>query len=354
MKKIKLILTISLVPLIIFINSIETGNTFVEKYYSGYLYQHISEKVRILTGWINLPVGDLLYLTLIIYLIYFIFFKTQKIKDIIIETGSICFLLTFLFYFLWGFNYKRIAIIDHLELDGNFEKNQLEIFTENLIKEINEKHVELFKNESTKPKNIYDFYESVSISKNNPSNLKKVLSPSVFDLDYKNISVKKSLFSLPLSYMGFSGYINPFTNEANINYKIPPNSLLFVINHEIAHQIGFATEKDANFISYLMLVNSDNEYLKFCGLSYALRLCLSELSKIDENKFKELIGLVNDGIIKDFADTSSFWEEYEGKIEDISKKGYDIYLKQNNIKSGIKNYNESISLILNFKNEINE
>ena len=354
MKKLKLILAISLVPMIIFINSIETGNTFVDKYYSGYIYQYISEKIRLLTGWINLPVGDLLYLTLIIYLIYFIFFKTKKIKDIIIETGSICFLLTFLFYFLWGFNYKRIAIIDHLELDGNFEKNQLEIFTENLINEINEKHVELFKNKSTKPKNIYDFYESVSISKNNPSNLKKVLNPSVFDLNYKNISVKKSLFSLPLSYMGFSGYINPFTNEANINYKIPPNSLLFVINHEIAHQIGFATEKDANFISYLMLVNSDNEYLKFCGLSYALRLCLSELSKIDENKFKELIGLVNDGIIKDFADTSSFWQEYEGKIEDISKKGYDIYLKQNNIKSGIKNYNESISLILNFKNQINE
>ena len=354
MKKLKLILTISLIPMIILINSIETGNRFIEKYYSNFLYQYISEKMRFLTGWINLPIGDILYITLIFYFIYFVFYKMKNIKEIIMEIGSIFFLLTFLFYFLWGFNYKRITIMDHLEIDGNFEKNELVEFTKNLINEINDKHIELFLNENTKPENIYDFKESVNISKNNPEQLKTILNPFIIDLDYKYISVKKSLFSLPLSYMGFSGYINPFTNEANINYKIPSSGLLFVINHEIAHQLGFATEKDANFISYLMLVNSENEYLKFCGLSYALKLCLSELSKIDENKFKELIGLVNSGIIKDFVDTSSFWKDYEGKIEDISKKGYDLYLKQNNIKSGIKNYNESISLILNFKNEIND
>ena len=44
----------------------------------------------------------------------------------------------------------------------------------------------------------------------------------------------------------------------------------------------------------------------------------------------------------------------EGKIEEVSKKSYDLYLKQNNIQSGIKNYNESISLILKYKFQANE
>ena len=50
----------------------------------------------------------------------------------------------------------------------------------------------------------------------------------------------------------------------------------------------------------------------------------------------------------------NFWKKYDGKIEEVSKKSYDLFLKQNNIQTGIKNYNESISLILNFKNQINE
>ena len=73
--------------------------------------------------------------------------------------------------------------------------------------------------------------------------IKGIFKESLLKSNYKNVSVKKSLFSLPLTYMGFSGYINPFTNEANINRKIPSTSLTFVINHEIAHQLGIAVKK---------------------------------------------------------------------------------------------------------------
>ena len=82
---------------------------------------------------------------------------------------------------------------------------------------------------------------------------------------------------------------------------------------------------------------------------YALRICLNEVSKIDIDQSKKLIGQVNEGIIQDYIDINKFWKKYDGNIESISKKTYDIYLKQNNIDSGIKNYNESISLILNYK-----
>ena len=97
----------------------------------------------------------------------------------------------------------------------------------------------------TKISNNYSFSENVKISTKNIQNLETLFEDSIISYKYKYPSVKKSLFSLPLTYMGFSGYINPFTNEANINYNIPASSQVFVINHEIAHQLGIASEKDA-------------------------------------------------------------------------------------------------------------
>ena len=354
MKKLKLAFTLSLLPMLFIIKNIEVGNQFIEKYYSNFFYLFISEKLRLMTGWISIPIGDLLYLFIIISLIYFVFFRIKKSKKILLDLGSSAFVFLFLFYMLWGLNYKRLPIKDHLNVNGNFEENELIDFTENLIDIINNKHIYLYENESIRPINKYSFKQSVEVSKNNIDKLKEKIKIPIIKSDYKYVSVKKSLFSLPLTYMGFSGYINPFTNEANINYKIPSTSLIFVINHEIAHQLGIASEKDANFISYLMLISSDDEYLKYCGLSYALRLCLNELSKLDYEKYRYFLERVNKGIIKDYVEINKFWKNYEGKIEEVSKKSYDLYLKQNNIKSGIKNYNESISLILKYKFQFNE
>ena len=354
MKKLKVVVTLGLLPIFLIIKNIEVGNSVVEKYYSDFFYLYISEKLRFITGWISIPIGDLLYLFIILSLIYFVFFRIKKSTNILLNLGSSAFIFIFLFYVLWGLNYKRVPVKDHLNVDGNFEIKELTDFTETLIDKINKKHIFLFKNDSVRPINEYSFTESIEISKNNIDKLKEKLKKPIIKSDYKNVSVKKSLFSLPLTYMGFSGYINPFTNEANINYKIPSTSLIFVINHEIAHQLGIASEKDANFISYLMLISSDNEYLKYCGLSYALRLCLNELSKLDYDKYQYLSQKVNKGIIKDFVEINKFWKNYEGKIEKVSKKSYDLYLKQNNIQSGIKNYNESISLILKYKFQTNE
>ena len=62
------------------------------------------------------------------------------------------------------------------------------------------------------------------ISLYNPMNQKTMIHPS---------ALKKSLLSLPLSYMGYSGYLNPFTLESQANAKMPIQSLnekVFALN----------------------------------------------------------------------------------------------------------------------------
>ena len=173
MKKLKLAFSLSLLPMLIIIKNIDVGNPFVEKYYSDFFYLFISEKLRLMTGWISIPIGDLLYLFMIISLIYFIFFRIKSSKNILLNLGSSAFIFIFLFYVLWGLNYKRIPIKDHLEISGDFEKNELITFTENLIDTINKKHVFLFKNDSIRPINEYSFKQNLEISKNNLDKLEE-------------------------------------------------------------------------------------------------------------------------------------------------------------------------------------
>ena len=182
-------------------------------------------------------------------------------------------------------------------------------------------------------------------------NLNSLKQDSIQNFDYAYPSIKRSLYSTALTFMGFSGYINPFTGEANINTKIPKNSIPFVINHEIAHQLGTASERDANFISYISLLNSSNQFHEFLALSYSLRVCLNELYANDKDSYSNSIKKINTGILNNYNQTQNFWNKYNGPVEIISKNIYDKFLKQNDLKTGIKNYGETISLILSYHNE---
>jgi hypothetical protein len=74
-------------------------------------------------------------------------------------------------------------------------------------------------------------------------------------LKYEKPSIKPSLISVPLSYMGFGGYLNPFTNEAQVNDCLPKYNFPTTTLHEMAHQIGYASESEANFIGFLASIS---------------------------------------------------------------------------------------------------
>src|SRR5690606_18696709 len=83
--------------------------------------------------------------------------------------------------------------------------------------------------------------------------------------NYQHPSIKKSLISLPLTYMGFGGYLNPFTNESQVNDRLPLYSFAATTTHEIAHQIGYASESEANFVGFLAAIHNDDNYVKYSG-----------------------------------------------------------------------------------------
>ena len=130
------------------------------------------------------------------------------------------------------------------------------------------------------------------------------LTNNKLDRIYK---VKKSLFSLPLTYMGYSGYLNPITLEAHVNSKIPKISFITTILHETAHQIGYASEKEANFIAFFSAINNEDPYVQYAGYIFAIRYCYGDLLLADREKAIKLIENLNSGIVKNIRDINRFW-----------------------------------------------
>ena len=349
-RKIKIFFSISFIPLIYFIGLIKNENLFIENFYSNYLYVFISKKLRILNYWTDVPVGDLIYILVFFFIFYKIFLRIKSLRNFLIELGAILTIISILFYFLWGINYKRVSIKNKIVSNEEIDVVKLVDFTNQLIDKTNKKHLELFNSGSIIPNDNRSFEEIKNTSVMDFKNLNSLKQDSIQNFDYIYPSIKRSLFSTALTFMGFSGYINPFTGEANINTKIPKNSIPFVINHEIAHQLGTASERDANFISYISLLNSSNQFHEFLALSYSLRVCLNELYINDRNSYSNSITKINVGILNNYNQTQNFWNKYNGPIEIISKIIYDKFLKQNDLKTGIKNYGETISLILSYHN----
>jgi hypothetical protein len=350
----KFIFPILLLVQVILIKILALFPEFIEKYYSNGLYLWISNLSRIFFGILNFSIGDVIYLILIVFLIRSIFKNRKTIfswkswkatwKSKILTGLSFISVFYFFFNILWGLNYHRIPLYEKMNLDKEYTKEELIVFTKKIIIKANEIHSQIEKNDSAEIVNPYDIQTIYSKTQNGYNQLGNQY-PS---FKYENPSIKKSLVSLPLTYMGFGGYLNPFTNEAQVNYKIPKYNFPTTVCHEMAHQIGYASESEANFIGYLASINNDDIYFKYSGYSYALKYCLGSIEKFEEGKSKELLPLIHPGILKNFQESKDFWDGYQTPIDTFFHYFYDHFLKANQQKDGLEGYSNFVGLMMGY------
>ena len=340
-----------IIPQVIFIQYISRFPDLIEKYYSLGFYQYFSSFTRSVFSVFSFSIGDIIYLSVFIYVIIKLFKKTIfKQFDFSVSFKSIIYytsIIHFVFYLLWGLNYYRTPIQEKLAIKSTYTIKELKIISKELIIKSNKLHRKIAISDSSATEIPYSINEINKIATLGYKNL-RIIRDNYPEIKSNNLVVKKSILSLPLTYFGFSGYVNPFTNESQINSLMPKNNMPHTASHEIAHQLGFAQELECNFIAFLNTTYNEDEYFKYSGYTFALKQCLNELYKYDKPSYNSLLKLINKGILKDYNNTSEFWRKYSNPIEDISKSGYNKFLKFNNVKEGIKSYNKSVSLIINY------
>lgn len=320
----------------------------VERYYSNGLYVFTSRLERTILGWIPFSFGDIMYGFLIVYLLFSIW-KIRKTwrkqwKGNLLKVLSGFSIFYFIFHLLWALNYYRIPLFEKMNIQREYSNEDLYVFTEKLIAKTNEVQFAITHNKNQKVSNPYSRDSIFKMTQNGYD----ILAKQYPFFRYEIPSRKKSLFSLPLTYMGFGGYLNPFTNESQVNYKLPMYSFPNVICHEMAHQIGFASESECNFIGFMACIKNDDLYFQYAAYTVALHYCLENVIMKDEEKFKAFRPTINPGIIENFKETELFWEQYDTFIDKGFHAFYDQFLKANQQKDGLESYSKFVDLLINY------
>ena len=347
--KTHILLAIFLPIQMLFMRLAENNPVFIEQYYSNGIYPYISSFFRIILGWIPFSFGDVLLAFGVFIFIRFLYRLIQnRFRNFIpkfIHFVAVLSLIYFCFYLFWGLNYYREPLAKNLNYQQKkYTTEQLQKVTEHVIEKLNEYQLQITKNDTLKIDNPYQQKEMYTMAVSGYDNLTKDFP----QLSYQFSSVKSSLMSLLQSYNGTSGYLNPLTGEAQVNDRIPKTSYPTTTCHEMAHQIGFAAENEANFVGFLAANYNDDVYFKYASYRMAFGYCISELRKRDNQLSQQLWKTVHKGIIKDFNASYNFWQEYKNPFEPLVKKGYNAYLKANKQDKGVASYSYVVDLLISY------
>lgn len=345
----KYILPLLLVIQIILVKTLGLFPDFIEEYYSRGWYPKIAFVSRSVFGSIPFSVGDIFYLILIILLIRWIF-KNRKgffrsWKNNALQFLGFLSVFYFFFHLLWGMNYYRIPLDEKLKIDKEYTIQELENFTLKMIAKTNALQFEISKNTTKKVVIPYNDEQIYKLAANGylklPENLREFEHPIK--------STKNSLFSFPLSYMGFGGYMNPFTNEAQVNNLKPKYDSPMTTCHEMAHQTGIGSESECNFIGFITATKNDDLYFQYAAYTSIVRYCFRNLEYNLEGSSEKYLPLLNKGVLANFAENKAFWESYSTPIETFFEIFYDNFLKINDQKDGLEGYSKFVGLMIGYE-----
>jgi hypothetical protein len=323
---------------------------WVEKNYSQGAYPFIARVQRLLFGWIPFSVGDIIYGFLWLVVIY----KTirlirdlfrRKVNRTYLLTGlqQIFFFILFVYVFfnlLWALNYDRKGIAGQLGLEVK-QNNMADLDT---LTTVIQERVNYYANFVTEEQR--DSFNKKSRLFHSAAQAYKEAEAVYPFLKYEGISVKPSLYSYLGNYLGFQGYYNPFSGEAQVNTTIPRFLEPYVTTHEIAHQLGYAKEMEANFVGYLACRNYPSNAFRYSVYLDMYNYCLVEIAASDTTLARAYQAKAHSQVKKDQKEFRDFYRRYRNPIEPIIMWGYGQYLKANNQPSGKRSYNEVVQWLI--------
>ena len=323
---------------------------FVERNYSEGLYPLVSSFQRILFGWIPISIGDLFYIFLILVLVFRtgrffrLLFRKQLNRQYFasaMQQGIFFFLFVYVtFNLLWGLNYNRTGIAGKLGLEVKaYSQEDLLVLTDALHQRLNFYAEQVTEEErrklNRKPELFHEGEKAFSY-----------LAEEYPFLKYKHASVKPSIFSYAGNYLGFQGYYNPFSGEAQVNTTIPRALEPFVTTHEIAHQLGYARENEANFVAYLACRTFPSVAFRYSMYLDMFNYTLGELRKRDPALANMFYKSLHPQVINDIEESREFYTKYKNPVEPVIMWGYSHYLKANNQPAGKETYNEVVAWLI--------
>ncbi|HET9057942.1 MAG TPA: DUF3810 domain-containing protein [Chitinophagaceae bacterium] len=342
-KALKVTLLVVLVILALTINFISNNKDWVEHNYSTKIYPGISQMFRTFFGWLPVSIGDLLYLAVGIYLtiklirfIYKLLKRKISLHSFFNSVGQLLILVLIiyvLFNVSWGLNYNRRGMAYQLKLDvKKYSIEELQLLDSLLLQRVNYSAEALGNLDihQLKGREIFNRAKDAYVH----------LDGALPVIQYKRGSMKPAIWGSLGNYFGFLGYYNPFTGESQINTTIPKFMWPFVACHEIAHQVGYAKENEANFVGYLAARKSKDVLLHYSAYMDMFMYANFELYFRDSSTARKNFTKLHPRAKKDLREWRAFESKTKNIISPMIDKFYDVYLQVNSQPNGIRTYNE--------------
>jgi hypothetical protein len=343
----KRLFAIAILAITLFLLSVfEDHPAAVERYYSQGLYVAICRVLHPVLNIFPFSVGDLLYIAVVAWLIYLIIklivlvFKKQFKNAGALVLGIVIGVQigVLVFYLFWGLNYYRPSAAQRLNLrDTSFTTADLQNVTCIIIDSANAARARI-----THADTVQD---NASIYQTAVNAISKISVDSASFRAY-HPHIKPSLLTPLMNYLSTSGYYNPFTSEAQMNYQMPYFERPFVACHEMSHQIGFGPEDEANFAGFLAGIGSHDRLLRYSAYQMAMSECMHALRRRDTIASNELKTHISKAVKADVKAQRLYWMAFRGKVGLLSSIFYDDYLKANNQPHGMDTYNQMVLLLM--------
>lgn len=313
----------------------------IQRFYTERLFVWIAKPIRFVSGLFPFAIGEIVYiiviLTLIINILRYFISNKNSIKNgiysilIILDLGIVLGKLYFVFMLFWGLNYYKPDPSDafHLKVNQGYTIAEVDSLSLEFIQEMNHSRA--------------------------------LISDSLiadYEFTPKDPSVKTAIFPNWGDKIGYLAFYQPITGEAIIRSDLPKLLLPYTVEHEKAHQQGFASETEANFIAYTIADTSDDLLLKYSMqlqlFSYAQNATLWLVAKKgDFNLWKKIAErnkqLVSPKVIEDRRKIRAFFASRQNERIPGSDKLYDQFLQWNNQAKGLESYDDVIRWVLAYR-----
>ena len=330
---------------------VSNSNYLRESWYT-YFIKNYNLLINSITSKINFPLGELLYLVIVITIIVYIIYLIRNIRvnkqfKVLLISVNIVY---FIYQSCWGISYliPKFKIENtKLKLEENDLKDMYYMY-------LNE--AKLLRNDiSVSEKNVLQFNLDRELILKEYKNVNSILANNKWINNYieiKNPTYKYSKCSDLLIKLGILGYYNPFSVESNVNRYNTDLKQIPTIYHELAHQMGFSSENEANFISFIISYNSEIPEIRYAALYKIIFTLLKNISKFDESFSKNEIKNLPELIKRDYESEVIYYQKFDSKLNDVFSFLNNQFLKFNN-QEGIISYSKYIILV-SYYNQYNK
>jgi hypothetical protein len=315
---------------------------FIERWYSGRLYLEFQPRATALSNQLPFAVFDLILLAAAGAAVWIVVSLARGLwrgagwravgsAAVRVLCVGACLYLWFLA--AWGLNYRRVPLIDRVELANEPPTPAVVLaLGRQAVERLNELYAPAHAAAWVDPWNDGRLREAFRVTQ-------RVLGGSRNAMPGR---LKGSLLGTYFRWASVDGMIDPFALEVLANPDLLPFEKPFVAAHEWSHLAGYADESEANFVGWLTCIRASP------GAQYSAWLFLYwEVSSVVPAADRTALARALDAGPR--ADVSAVIERVQRgqlpRLRRVSWAAYDQYLKANRVEEGVRSYDAVITLL---------